>query len=333
MSNKIQFKSSQEIDGKQSLLLIDLTKFYCDEKNIIKFKNIIENKSKISLRLIDWFVTNYSKKKGTMYPIQHYQDKIDNKEDKNMLEKKDKGNNNENNNDMDESILFSDYFCVFSNYKGQLKSYHKKNFDPFCRNIRIHFYYDNNNFIITTVGQLNFFKWAIENNILNYIEQNLKIIEEDMNLIANIKNENSGKNKHSKKKLKKKDKNKTNKNNIINNDENNVTQNTEIKTQIDTLEEATKGIEEKNIEAKGIETKDKMINEKNIESDSNLANYQINSKINKGNKKIVVQKNNTQKKNVNIESKGTQRRKRRELSESASKSLIKHNCKTVITFD
>ena len=295
--NKIQFKSSQEIDGKQSLLLIDLTKFYCHEKNIIKFKNIVENKSKISLRLIDWFVTNFSKKNQTMYPIREYKDKEENS----------KTNQTETNSNTDnaEPIMFSDYFCVFSNYKGQLKSYHKRNFDPFCRNIRIHFYYDNNNFIITTVGQLNFFKWAIENNILNYIEQNVKVIEEDMNLIANIKNK-SVSNKSCKKKTNITEKNKTVKNN------NNI--NNEINKVDDIADNIVDNIAD------------------NI-SDNIADNIKNKNKISKPNKKIVVQKNNTQKKPINIEGKGTTRRKRRELSESASKSLIKHNCKTVITFD
>ena len=312
-SSQIQFKSSQEIDGKQSLLLIDLTKFYCHEKNIIKFKNIVENKSKISLRLIDWFVTNFSKKNQTMYPIKEYQDKQENdKDDETNKNNKDTidtidNTNNTNNTDKSESIMFSDYFCVFSNYKGQLKSYHKRNFDPFCRNIRIHFYYDNNNFIITTVGQLNFFKWAIENNILNYIEQNLKVIEEDMNIIANIKNK-SVSNKSCKKKTNYSEKNKSFKNNnLINNTADNTVDNTVDNTGNNTVNN----------------TGDDTVN--NTDKNKN--------KITKPNKKIVVQKNNTQKKTVNIETKGTTRRKRRELSESASKSLIKHNCKTVITFD
>jgi hypothetical protein len=33
----------------------------------------------------------------------------------------------------------------------------------------------------TTIGQLNFFKWASENRILDYIEQNYDTIEKDMN--------------------------------------------------------------------------------------------------------------------------------------------------------
>ena len=247
-----------------------------------------------------------------MYPIKKYEDK-ENKEDNtknnsNKLLETD-GNITEKESNK-EPIMFSDYFCVFSNYKGQLKSYHKRNFDPFCRNIRIHFYYDNNNFIITTVGQLNFFKWAIENNILNYIEQNIKEIEEDMNLIANIKNKSVG-NKSCKKKTNITEKNKTVKNNNINNEINKV--NTITNNTVNTITNNTVDTIMNNVD----NTVDKIKNK---------------NKISKPNKKIVGRKI-ILKKTINIETKGTTRRKRRELSESASKSLIKHNCKTVITFD
>ena len=33
----------------------------------------------------------------------------------------------------------------------------------------------------TTIGQLNFFKWAIENKIVDYIKNNYETIETDMN--------------------------------------------------------------------------------------------------------------------------------------------------------
>jgi hypothetical protein len=35
--------------------------------------------------------------------------------------------------------------------------------------------------IETTIGQLNFFKWALENNVIDYIESNYSSIEKDMN--------------------------------------------------------------------------------------------------------------------------------------------------------
>ena len=112
--------------------------------------DIIEGRSAISLRLLDWFVTNFAKKNNTSYDI------IDKD---NSLKK----------------------FIVYIDYKSQLKAYSKKQFDPFCRRERISFYDHDNNEIETTVGQLNFFRWAIENNIVDYVEKNLSIIENDMN--------------------------------------------------------------------------------------------------------------------------------------------------------
>jgi hypothetical protein len=76
---------------------------------------------------------------------------------------------------------FDDYFLVHDNYKCQLKEYNKKNFDPFCRWTRIRMYYDKTKFFYTTVAQLNFFKWAIENYVLDYILDNLVTIEKSMN--------------------------------------------------------------------------------------------------------------------------------------------------------
>jgi hypothetical protein len=64
----------------------------------------------------------------------------------------------------------------------KLKAYSKKRFDPFCRWERISIPYDNEKYMETTIGQLNFFKWGIENNIIDFIEHNYDIIERDMNL-------------------------------------------------------------------------------------------------------------------------------------------------------
>ena len=63
----------------------------------------------------------------------------------------------------------------------KLKAYSKKRFDPFCRWERITIPYDNTKQMETTIGQLNFFKWAIENKILDFIQKNYQLIENDMN--------------------------------------------------------------------------------------------------------------------------------------------------------
>jgi len=120
-----------------------------DDK-IEKIIPIITSNSNISIRIIDWFITNYSKKYNIIYKL--------------------------NNSDIT-------YFNVYFQYKCMLKAYKKKMFDPFCRKKRIAFYYDGNKCIITTIGQLNFFKWALSYDILYYIEANLKKIIYDMSNI------------------------------------------------------------------------------------------------------------------------------------------------------
>jgi hypothetical protein len=71
-------------------------------------------------------------------------------------------------------------------YKLKLRAYSKKRFDPFCRWDRINVPHKNGStYIQTTLGQLNFFKWAIENEVLRYIEENYTAIETDMNIRNN----------------------------------------------------------------------------------------------------------------------------------------------------
>ena len=130
---------------QNTILLDNLMKFYTKNNNIDKILPIINGESKISLRLIDWFVTNYSKKHFTIIRD---------------------GTNR---------------FKVYLDYKLKLKAYSKKRFDPFCRWDRITIPYKSDSLMETTIGQLNFFRWALENKIINYIEQNLIQINNDMN--------------------------------------------------------------------------------------------------------------------------------------------------------
>ena len=160
------------ISGKQHLLMTPLTKFYSNN-NIEKIIPYLNGKSKVSLRVIDWFATNYSKKNNVVYYIERKK----NTSPKNRTLKKKKDTQFSN----IPSSVYNHQFNVYLNYKSQLKAYSKKQFDPFCRRDRIEFFYNNTKSIITTVGQLNFFRWALENKILDYITDNLKIIETDMN--------------------------------------------------------------------------------------------------------------------------------------------------------
>ena len=140
------------------LLLNYLTDFYLIDKNYQKLLAILKN-NELSLRIIDWFVTNYSKKNDIYYYVNN--NKINNSEGR--------------------------YINVYQSYKNQLKSYSKKKFDPFCRSNRINFICKGNT-IQTTIGQLNFFKWTIENFIIDYILLDKNIIEADMNNSSNQSN-------------------------------------------------------------------------------------------------------------------------------------------------
>ena len=154
--------SYSTVRSRGELLMSSLEVFFRKKKNITKILPIIHGESKISLRVIDWFVTNYSKKFNTSYFINTQTDNI-------LLD-----------NSLYNPNIYKE-FVVYLDYKLQLKGYSKKQFDPFCRRSRINFYYEKDNSFVTTIGQLNFFRWIINNKIVDYIQSNLKNIESDMN--------------------------------------------------------------------------------------------------------------------------------------------------------
>ena len=130
----------QQIQTQEQWVLYRLEKFYSNEKNLTRVKEILAGESKLSLRLIDWFVTNYAKKFNIAYVTKAHK-----------------------------------HVIVYLSYKSHLKAYSKRMFDPFCRWKRIKFHE-----METTVGQLNFFEWAITDEVLDYIEENHEQIHADM---------------------------------------------------------------------------------------------------------------------------------------------------------
>jgi hypothetical protein len=144
---------ASNLNTQNDLLLKNLMDFYGHKPNLSRMMSIINGESKISLRIVDWFVTNFAKKYYTVYDL-HTQ----------------RGT-------MQDTIRFK----VYNDYKLKLKAYSKRKFDPFCRWERISIPYDDEKYMETTIGQLNFFKWAIENKIVEFIESNYEDIEKDMN--------------------------------------------------------------------------------------------------------------------------------------------------------
>ena len=158
-----------DLCSKDELLRVKLIEFYNNPENLNILLPIILQKTRISLRSLDWFVTNYCKKFNINY------------------------------------ILNNIAYFPFKNYKLQLKAYSKKFCDPFCRRERVIFDYQNNQildfkqnvkmahkeYIITTIGQLNFFKFAIQDSIITYAIEHIAKIETDMN--ETLKNRDSEK--------------------------------------------------------------------------------------------------------------------------------------------
>jgi hypothetical protein len=135
----------RKIHCKQELIVMSLQSFYSNRKDLPEIMELLQGTSIISLRLIDWFVTNYAKRHTIGY------------------------------------VLGGQEFMVYMSYKSQLKAYSKKLFDPFCRRERIMFSLPGVEAFVTTVGKLNFFRWAIEKNIIEYLKVNRETVETEMN--------------------------------------------------------------------------------------------------------------------------------------------------------
>ncbi len=159
------------MSDKVTLLMNSLNEFYRDGKYISKIKPILDQKADVSLRILDWFITNYAKK---------YR------------------------------VIINGNFDVYQNYKLMLRSFSKRQFDPFCRKNKIVFYYQNweesndksvtkgvevnlssgdtkgvkaeeeETCLETSCGQLCFFRWCFQNGIIEFVEKHLEEIENDM---------------------------------------------------------------------------------------------------------------------------------------------------------
>lgn len=165
------------MESREEILLRSLLRFYkSDDQHLSVVAKISRQKTIISLREMDSLVTNFSKNNKISYKL-------------------------------DDGRIFK----MHLDYKAQLRGYSKKIFDPFCRRERIFLdfetktpiflkleeintYKNREDGIVTTIGQLNFFRWAINNNVIEYCFENKEAIDEEM--------ENSDKKKKSKKLIK-----------------------------------------------------------------------------------------------------------------------------------
>lgn len=109
---------------------------------LIPMVDMTDSRTEPSLRLIDWFVTNYSKSQGVA---------------------------------INGSNIHVDYIDV-------RRAYQCRNFDPFRRNLKLNFMSPapENKSYYTTVGQVNFLLWAHSTGVLQYVRIHRAKIDEDM---------------------------------------------------------------------------------------------------------------------------------------------------------
>ncbi len=131
------------VECKPELVILSLQKFYNSRTDLDVIMPYLLGTAPISLRLIDWFVTNYCRKNFIGYTLNGQE------------------------------------FLVYVSYKSQLKAYSKQFFDPNCRRERIVFQINGYEPFRTTVGKLNFFRWAFETKILDYITEHYEDIQAD----------------------------------------------------------------------------------------------------------------------------------------------------------
>lgn len=134
------------MESPSDLVFKSIKTHFADQYNLLELTKALRDvDTKVSLRAIDWLVTNYSRRHQVAYILP----------DGRM-------------------------FDVYSGYKSMLRSFSKSMFDPFKRGPRVTFKDARGESFETTVGQLNFFRWALRHGVVEYTRLNTKTIEDDM---------------------------------------------------------------------------------------------------------------------------------------------------------
>jgi hypothetical protein len=133
-------------------MLPSLLKFFSVREHFDVLKEFkLSKQSKLSVGLLNWFNVNYSKEYGVEYNI--------------------------------ESLGRKRNVYVWQSYNAALSGYKKEYFDPFARGkncgkeIAIEFEGET---LCTTIRQLNYFRWAINNGVIDYVRRHVDEIYNDM---------------------------------------------------------------------------------------------------------------------------------------------------------
>ena len=155
MKNNKRILLGMSLREKNQLQELNKSGFFNNVEVLKIIVDLNNEKSKTPrLRAYDWAVTNFSKTKRSFL--------------------------------FEESNSSVDIFDPYSLYVGELKKFHRLLFDPFRRGTHVYFDYKNS-IQITTVGQLTFIKWCIENKIDKYVENHYVEIKKNMTSMSKLR--------------------------------------------------------------------------------------------------------------------------------------------------
>jgi hypothetical protein len=142
--------------------------FFSKAEHMGKLLPFLRGTSKISLRMVEWFVFVHSMKTTVDW------------------------------------FIGGNYFNVYLDYQAEMLENKKQKFDPMGRKWRkekrkdgtvvrvyhgINFFHTEKDFIVTSVAQLNFFRWFIGKGILDYVVENFDHLSAEMTKFNNEKKE------------------------------------------------------------------------------------------------------------------------------------------------
>lgn len=133
------------VSRKDEVLLSSVLQWFNEEESRVRtFSDIVNHRNGLSLRIIDWLITNFSKAFSVAI----------------------------------ESDGLPRNLC--KDYHKNLTAHNKKNFDPFARRRRINIVLFGAEHRVSTIGQLNFFRWFLSKDLVEFLIQNKAVIEKHM---------------------------------------------------------------------------------------------------------------------------------------------------------
>lgn len=137
--------TTESLSRSDEVLLDSVLEWYNEDPSRVEsFLAIVKRKNGMSLRVIDWLVTNYSKTKSVVLETDGVPRDLN------------------------------------RDYQKNLSAYNKRNMDPFARKNKIELTVLGKESRRSTVGQLNFFRWFLKNNINSFLQKHKKLVEDHM---------------------------------------------------------------------------------------------------------------------------------------------------------